>query len=417
MAAESIAPRRVVVVGAGMVGLCTAWHLQERGVEVTVLERSGVGAGSSWGNAGWLSPGLATPLPEPRVLRYGLRSLFDSRAALYVPLRFDPELWSFLARFAAHCTQAQWTRAMASYLEINRHALEAFDELNGAGVASPTIEAPITAAFERSEQAADLRHEFDLLERAGQHIAVSELSESQVRSLAPHVAERMGYVLQLHGQRYLDPGAFVRALGASFVARGGTLRTDFDVRGVGQDSTGVTAKGVGGDVVRGDAIVIATGAWLKRLTTSFGVRVPLQAGRGYSFSLRTDEPVAAPVYFPSTRVACTPYAGGLRVGGTMEFRSPDSPISQGRVAALVNAAKPGLRHVDWDSITDVWVGGRPVTADGMPLIGVTASPRVYVAGGHGMWGITLGPVTGRLLAQQITTAVVPSALRAFSPLR
>src|SRR6185312_13001772 len=99
-------PRSAVVVGAGMVGLATAWHLQEQGVEVTVVDREGVAAGSSWGNAGWLTPGMAMPLADPSLWTYGPRALLDPAAPLHVPLRFDPRLWTFFARFMAHATQA-----------------------------------------------------------------------------------------------------------------------------------------------------------------------------------------------------------------------------------------------------------------------------------------------------------------------
>jgi D-amino-acid dehydrogenase len=121
-----------------MVGLSTAWFLQQHGVHVTVVDRDDVAAGSSWGNAGWLSPGLATPLPEPRVLRYGLQSLFDPGAALYVPLKIDPQLWGFLIHFASKCTMKQWKRSMAGYLEVNLLALQVFDELSEGGVVQLT---------------------------------------------------------------------------------------------------------------------------------------------------------------------------------------------------------------------------------------------------------------------------------------
>jgi D-amino-acid dehydrogenase len=406
-----------VVVGAGMVGLSTAWFLQERGVQVTVIDREGVAAGSSWGNAGWLSPGLAAPLPEPSVLRYGLKALFDPSAALYVPFKFDPTLWGFLARFAMNCTSRQWKKAMDSYLEINALALDAFDHLGREGVPAATISAPIMASFEHADQAQDLRHEFSLLHQAGQHLHVTELNGDDARMIAPQLSERIELVLQLHGQRYLDPGAFVNSLADSVVARGAVLRTGEGVRALAQDANGVTVATANGDALRADAAVVATGAWLGDLASRFGVRMRVQAGRGYSFSVATSEPVPSPLYFPVTRVACTPYRGGLRVGGTMEFRSREAPVSDKRVEALVKGAKPVLRGVDWDSIADVWVGSRPVTADGLPLVGATSSSRIFVAGGHGMWGMTLGPVTGKLLAEQIVTSHQPTGLRAFSPLR
>src|SRR3954471_143662 len=117
-------PRSAVVVGAGVVGLSTAWFLQERGVEVTVVDRTGVAAGASWGNAGWVAPGLAIPLNEPAVLRYGLRSLLNADAPLHVPASLDAGLWAFLPRFAANCRWRSWMRAVRANLPLNEECVE-----------------------------------------------------------------------------------------------------------------------------------------------------------------------------------------------------------------------------------------------------------------------------------------------------
>lgn len=410
-------PKHVVVVGAGMVGLSTAWFLQEHGVDVTVVDRVGVGAGSSWGNAGWLSPGKVVPMPEPSVLRYSLRALFDPKASLSVPPSVDLALWRFLARFARRCTYAQWRRAMEGYLAINLQALDTFDELGRGGVTGTTTSAPIMACFETPEEAAHFRLETENVAAVGQSMDVTELSGEAARKAVAQISQHAQLVIQINGQRYLDPGEYVTRLGDSVVARGATLRTGFSVRSLRHGATGVTIESLEGNAIRADAVVLATGAWLNQLARPFGIRLPVQAGRGYSFSVKTDEPVVAPIYLPTARVACTPYRDGLRIGGTMEFRSADHPIVQGRVDALRNSAEPWLNGIKWRTITDIWVGPRPVSADGMPLIGATRSPKVFVAGGHGMWGVTLGPITGKLLAQQMISGSAPDALRPFDPLR
>src|SRR5699024_8068163 len=140
-------------------------------------------------------------------------------------------------------------------------------------------------------------------------------------------------------------------------------------------------------------------------------------GRGYSFTVPTDEPAHAPIKLPAERVVCTPYQGKLRIAGSMEYRRADEPLDRARVRAIVESARPLLRGVRWSERTDEWVGPRPVSTDGLPLIGATNTPGVYVAGGHGMWGYTLGPITGQLLAEQIETGKQPGALHAFSPTR
>ena len=106
------APHRVAVVGAGMVGLATAWFLQERGVEVTVIDREGVAAGSSWGNAGWLTPGIATPLPEPAVLKYGLRAVLSPTSPVYVPPSANPSFLKFVTGFTRNSTAGPGRQSM-----------------------------------------------------------------------------------------------------------------------------------------------------------------------------------------------------------------------------------------------------------------------------------------------------------------
>ncbi|KJK48930.1 amino acid dehydrogenase [Lentzea aerocolonigenes] len=409
-------PRSAVVVGAGVVGLSTAWFLQERGVEVTVVDRAGVAAGASWGNAGWIAPGLAIPLNEPAVLRYGLRSLLSPAAPLHIPLTADLGLWSFLTRFAAHCRWSSWTRAVRANLPLNEESIEAYDVLTANGVEAPTVDAPITAAFTSSAQAQSLVRELHKLAAAGQPVEHTELSTSDLRKQIPLASNALTAGVRIEGQRFVDPGEFVRTLGRSVVARGATIRS-FEVADIAVDNAGVVVKATDGNAISADAAVVATGAWLPRLASRSGVRTPVRAGRGYSFTVPVREPVDGPVYLPEVRVACTPYQGGLRVAGTMEFRDPDAPLDEARVDAIIASVRPLLDGVRWDDRTDVWVGPRPVTPDGRALIGATRTPGVYVAGGHGMWGLAHGPITGRLLAEQITTGKQPAALREFDPLR
>ncbi|WP_304116043.1 FAD-binding oxidoreductase [Mycolicibacterium bacteremicum] len=407
-------PRHVVVVGAGIVGLSTAWFLQERGVHVTVVDRTGVAAGASWGNAGWLSPALTIPLNQPAVLRYGLKSLFNPAAPLHIPLRADLGLARFLATFARHCTTASAERAVRANQPFNAECLEAFEVLSGNGVDVPVTESAITALFETAAQAEELRAEITALQRAGLTVEISELRGADLREAVPLTSGVATVAVAVGRQRYIDPGRFVTALGRAVVERGADLMIDRVIDVTPQGSR-VTVRGAGGADHSADAVVIATGAWLNELTEPW-VRVPVRAGRGYSFTVPIDRPMPGPIYLPAERVACTPYQGAMRVAGTMEFREPEAPIAGARVRSIIRSAARLLDGVRWDEARDVWVGPRPVSADGLPVIG-QVGPSVYVAGGHGMWGLAHGPVTGRMLTEQITTGKKPEALRAFDPSR
>ncbi|PJM95915.1 NAD(P)/FAD-dependent oxidoreductase [Streptomyces sp. CB01373] len=411
------APRRVAVVGAGMVGLSTAWFLQERGVDVTVYDREGVAAGSSWGNAGWLTPGLATPLPEPAVLTYGVRAVLSPSSPVYVPPSADPKLLRFLAGFARNSTAAQWLRSMRALVPINSLALSSFDTLAEGGVEARTLEAKsFIAAYRSATEREVLLEELEQIHSAGQTMEFDVLDGNEARGVEPSLSDEIGAAIRLHGQRYIDPGHYVHALADAVRARGGVIHEGTEVTDVRDTAAGVTVVG-GGDGERFDAVVLATGAWLGRLAREFGVRSLVQAGRGYSFSVPVEHVPSGPVYFPAQRVACTPLGDRLRVAGMMEFRKPEAPLDARRVHAIAEAARPLLRGADLDARQDEWVGSRPCTTDGLPLIGATRSPRVFAAGGHGMWGITLGPATGRLLAETIVTGELPAQLAPFDPLR
>lgn len=414
----SSSTRTVAVVGAGMVGLATAWHLQERGVEVTVLDRGDVAAGASWGNAGWLTPALVAPLPEPAVLRYGLRAVVSPRSPVYVPVAADRDLARFMTGFLRHSTPGRWRAGMRALLPLATQSLAGFEELERGGVAATTLAAqPFVAAFRRVEHVGPLLDEVEHIAQMGGRVDYDLISGEAARQVAPVLADEIRAAILIHGQRYLDPVSYVQALADAVRARGGGVITGSEVTALSDGETGVTVQASGGGAGTFDAVVVATGAWLGGLARQFGVRRVVQAGRGYSFSVAAEPMPATPVYLPAARVAITPLGGRLRIAGMMEFRRPDVALDVRRISAIVESTRPLLRGVDLDSRSDEWVGSRPVTADGLPLIGASTSPRVFVAGGHGMWGITLGPVTGRLLAEQVVTGRVPDTLRPFDPLR
>lgn len=406
-----------------MVGLSTAWFLQQRGVRVTVLERSAVAAGSSWGNAGWITPAMAIPLAEPAVLKYGIKAVLDPSAPLHVPISLDPPLWSFLLRFAARCTGPTWRRTMAALAPLNIAALDAYDELEtDPGMRERLRGGPILAAFQEGEHADGLLHEFDQIREAGLELEASDVPLSELAELAPVASGNVQRAIRIDGQRFMNPGAYVEALADAVRARGGEVREGADVRGLRHGPGGISVDLVGASPVLGDAVVLSTGAWLPALARQYGVRTTLRAGRGYSFSVAqpTDgRTVTNPIYFPYERIVCTPLGdtGQIRMGGTMEFQPTDAPLYPQRIESIVENARPLVDGLDLGDRHDEWVGARPVTVDGLPLVGPTKAPDVWVHGGHGMWGMCQGPATARLLAEQIVTGRAPDALHPLTPTR
>ncbi|WP_298323268.1 FAD-dependent oxidoreductase [Haloactinopolyspora sp.] len=412
------APNEVIVAGAGVVGLSSAWFLQEQGVQVTVVDRVGVAGGSSWGNAGWLAPALTTPLPEPAVLASGFKALFSSSSPVYVPLRPDLDLIKFLTGFVRHSTARRWRRSMRLFAAMSEDAHAAYDTLVAGGVAEPVREAdPFLVGLGSDRALKAFVTELHHVAEAGVPIKSQQLTAEEARELEPALGPGVSGAVRLEGQRFIDPGPFVHALAHAVTDRGGKIIEGVEVeqvRDLGDD--GVVARTTSGEL-RADAILLATGSRLGDLARPFGVRQVVQAGRGYSFSVPLDQVPSGPVYFPDVRVACTPLRGRLRVAGTMEFRPTDAPLDPRRITAIIESVRHRFTGAHWDERTDEWVGARPCTSDGLPLIGPTKSPRVHVAGGHGMWGVALGALTGRYVADGMVGAATHPPIKAFNPLR
>ena len=376
-----------------MAGLATAWFLQDGGAQVTVYERDRVAAGASWGNAGWLSPGFVAPLPEPAVLRYGAARR-GQPAVAGVPAaarRPEPAAVPRVVRPAQH---AGAVAARDGRLRSVAATVPSRPSTTSAGVCRrthpPSRSWPATGTNGRPAGCCTSWHG---IRAAGHDVSGEQLTGDQARSLAPNLTAEVGAAIRVRGQRYLDPPAYVRALAES-VARAGR-RAAGGRRGA-RASTRDARRRRGGP--------------RSGTTPSSSPPVPGSAGwRGGSASGRSCRPAAATASACRSRrcrpgrctsrpqrVACTPLGDRLRVAGMMEFRRPEEPLDPRRIAAITDAVRPFLAGVDLDDRQDEWVGSRPCTADGLPLLGRTASPRVFVSGGHGMWGIALGPVTGRL---------------------
>ncbi len=429
MAPTTTTPRRLptsnsaIVVGAGLVGLSTALHLRHAGIDVTVVEAEHAGAGASWGNAGWLTPEIATPLPEPSILKTGVKALISPNSPLYVPIRADLNLFKFLSGFLKNSTSKKWREGMAALMPLNERTMESFEELEALGVKETTHPTEFIAAFAEAGQEQGLLQEFEDIRAAGYQVDATLLTGDEVREYAPAVSQNVSTGIRLGGTRFIHPPNYVAALQLACERAGVTFRTGrvTEIDGgtpTEQAHVAVTdSNGKGAQTLASDVVVVATGAELPRLLRPFGVKMVVQAGRGYSFTVPVDPMPQVPLYFAHERVACTPLGDRYRVAGMMEFRRHGEPLDPRRIQAIIRATEPLLAGADFSDRVDEWVGSRPVTSDGLALIGPTLSPRVIAAGGHGMWGITQGPLTGKLITEYVTTGTLPAMLYPFNPLR
>lgn len=410
---------RVVIVGAGVIGLSAAWYCARRGFEVRVLERNGAQRdGCSFGNAGLIVPSHFVPLAAPGMVRLALKWMFQPDSPFYVRPRWDPELWSWGWRFWRAATRAHVRRAAPVLRDLHLASRRAFEELAETAGAELGLEKQGLLMLCSTEHG--LEEEAKAAAQArGLEIPAEVLDADQVRKRNPDLQLRtvggVFYPLDCH----LRPERFMAALQRLAEAAGVQFLWQAEVRDWsvhGNRIRGVRLRD--GSTVDGDAFVLCAGVWSADLARGLGLRLPLQPGKGYSLTL------TAPRRRPrmgcictEARVAVTPMNGALRVGGTMELSGNDPSIQPVRVRGIVNAFCryfTDFQPADFQGVTP-WAGLRPCSPDGLPYLGRPAGwENLWIAAGHAMLGLSLGPVTGQWIADAIAgrTPVVTSPLLA-----
>ncbi|MFC9673402.1 NAD(P)/FAD-dependent oxidoreductase [Streptomyces sp. NPDC056949] len=399
----SAAPQSVIVIGAGVIGLACAHYLREAGLDVTVLERDRVGSGASRGNAGEICPGLVEPLPAPGVITKALRGIHRPDSALHVHPRPTTELVRFLTGFARRANRGDHQRGAQALAGFAQDTFALFEELEQLGADGAARKDGYLFAFPSREDAGRAHASFaalgaplsadGVLDRAGMATTEPALSD----------AARAGFVVE--DQWSVDPSRFVDGLTARLRDNGVHIVEGARVTSVDEVRGGVRVRTSAG-TYGADRAVVAAGVWSQTLLRGLGVDPGLFPGKGYSFSVRSQQPLRRLVHLGTAHVVLTPLdetGERIRVAGTMEFEADADRYREARVRAIVAAARPYLKGADWAGREEEWVGARPLTRDGLPLIGaVPGTSRIVAAGGHNMLGLMLAPATGRAVAGLVT---------------
>jgi D-amino-acid dehydrogenase len=397
----------VVVVGAGIVGACAALELASGGATVEVVERGGGwGEGCSWGNAGLLVPSHARPIAAPEALRAGLGWMVRRDSPF--GLKLKPSLAPWLARYLRASRARRADDGEALQRELCRESLGIFRELAAGGIdggfSEPGCLTVHSAAGAEEHAAAEAASE------TGRALGARVLTGDEARELEPSLTRRVRAAVLFPGEARCDPVRLAAAVGAAAEARGVRLRTGVEAYAVSRDGAVETTHGP----VRAGTVVVAAGAWSGRLARTAGVRLPLQGGKGYAAEWDpAAAPLRMPLYLHDQRVVANPMDDRTRMTGGLLLDGLDESFDQRRVRAIASAAEEVLGVRARPRLT--WRGLRPCTPDGLPVIG--AANGVVFATGHGMLGVTLAPLTGRLVASIVAGSAVHPALPRLSPER
>jgi D-amino-acid dehydrogenase len=409
---------KVAIIGGGVIGLTTAYHLLWDKHEVTVIDAVRPGAGASHGNAGWIVPADAGPVPAPGMVLQALKWMLKRDSPLYVRPSLHPSFLRFMLAMARHCNSRDFRAAYRANLALCEGTLELLDSYAADGVAFEMHDAGLLMAFAEEQGLHEHAANLDIAREFGLDPQV--LTGPEVAAREPALRPTLAGGLHFPHERHLRPDLLVSGLLARCRQLGATFLNDAPVTEARRDATVRALVTPRGDI-EADAYLLAAGAHSGPLSALFGHRLPVRPGKGYSIDYSPPPvPLTSAVNLCDAKVAVTPLDGRLRLAGTMEFAGLDTVINPVRVAAIRDA--PARYFADWhpqrDTASGPWAGARPMTPDGLPIIGrLPGLANAWVATGHGMLGVTLGPGTGRAMAQAIGTGTIPALLTPFDPQR
>lgn len=404
---------RTIVIGAGAIGLSSAYYLRKSGFEVIVVDPELPGSKASGHNAGWVVPSMSAPVPAPGMMLQALRWMTRRDSPLYVTPTLSPQFVRFMATMLRNCTTARFEAGLKVLSDLSAETLQLFDDMAADGVRFESHADPLTMLFREPKK---LEAHAVELETMAEHIPGFSWRALDPQDLArelPHVAGGLAGGLQTFGDRSLDPASFTAGLAAACARDGVEFRLGRPASLQLESDSSVSVV-VGTEVLHADRVVVAAGVWTNHVLGGIHEKVTVQAGKGYGYDLplQPDGPTQ-PFYLAEAKVAITPLETKVRIAGTMGFGGIDERIDTVRAGGLLSSLPSYFS--EWPDLAEhprPWTGLRPMTPDGLPIIGcLTAHSDVLVATGHAMLGISLAPPTGRLIAE-LATGHAPARHRA-----
>ncbi|MBL3701062.1 NAD(P)/FAD-dependent oxidoreductase [Leucobacter luti] len=401
----------VLVVGGGLIGLSSAAALLRDGHRVTVIERDHLGAGAATGNAGELTPQMVAPLASARTAGDIVRGVFTRSSYLSIAPVQLPRLLRFGIGFLRASSATRFARGEAALAQFSAGIMPALERLRGEGVeVSGGGEGFLLTGSDESELRA-AHAGFARRAALGWGTAPGPLLRGeQLRAREATLAAEVRGAFELPGEFSLDPVRFVAGLIRHLVESGAEILEGVTAERVAPGATGtdgvtVVGRDASGEPRRftGDRAVVAAGAWSSPLLRASGIRAaPVVSGKGYSFTVPVARMPRTVVHSVDRHCVLTPMRGRLRVAGMMEFDAVPERAHPDRFELLARSAARVFDGGEWGDRSDEWVGARPMTPDGLPLLGPVAEiPGVIVATGHNMHGLSLGPATGEVVADLV----------------
>lgn len=392
---------KAVVIGGGIIGLCTAYYLRKEGWEVNIVDKSDLSDNCSHGNLGMVVPSHFVPLAAPGMVAQGIRWMFNSRSPFYVKPSLNPSLINWGLKFLKSATAGNVENAALPLLQINNYSKHLYEEMLQEPGFDFAYEKKGILMYYKTEKAGE--EEVHMAEKArSMGLDVSVLNKQEVQLLEPGLSLDILGAVHYQCDAHLAPKKLMQQLMKNLEENGVVFETKTSVTSVVREGNRITKIIAGDKEIKGDVFVFANGSWLPQLAKMAGLNIPLMPGKGYSITYEQPrQKLNVPAILCEARVAITPMNGMMRYGGTMEIAPVNDRINMNRVQGIIESVSkyfPDIR-LAMPEKKDVWFGFRPVSPDGLPYIGYSDKiQNLIIAGGHAMMGLSLGPASGKIVA-------------------
>lgn len=411
---------KAVIVGAGIIGLSSAYYLQKSGWEVTVLEKTDGTDNCSFGNAGMIVPSHFTPLASPGIVAQGIRWMFDSKSPFYVRPSLNGSLlrWGYQFIRKANQKNADHAAPYLRDLSLLSHAL--YKELSASRDFDFSMEEKGILMYFKTQKVAD--EEIHTAEKARVlGLDAEALTKDQIKRLEPGIELNVLGAIHYHCDAHLYPNQLMPQLKKYLTDQGGVIHTNEPVLTMEIQHGTIKKLKTKANDFEADVFILAGGSWLPELSKMAGIHIPMMPGKGYSV---TDNNPTIRLNIPAilceARVAITPMHGLMRYGGTMEIASVNHQINIKRVEGILEAVPGYFSNLQpkMPDKKDIWYGFRPCSPDGLPYIGFSHRIKnMMIAGGHSMMGLGLGPATGKVVTEMCNQEQTSVRTDAFDPER
>ena len=411
--------KRVVVIGGGIVGLSTAFYLLEEGHEVVVIDKGNLQGGASNINAGYLTPSHIVPMAAPGMISKGVRWMFNASSPFYIKPRLDKDLIDWGLKFMKSCTPNHVQRSLKTILDINLLSKQLYLEMQKSADFDFHLETKgLLMAYQSSHAE---KEEAEVVSRArALGLKIKQLDSKEVLKLQPGAPMDIAGAFWYESDAHSTPEIFMQNLKTTLEKKGVRFVLETEVYGFEKQENKITTVVTEKEFIKADEVIVATGAWSEQLLKSLGIKLSVQAGKGYRMNVDYETGISLPAILLESKVAVTPMRGFTRFAGTMEISGLNHKIMPKRVAAIAKAAStyyPDIK-ITQEVIDHVQCGLRPLSPDGLPFIGRhSAISNLVLATGHSMMGWSLGPATGKLVSELISGKTTTLSLKSFSPQR